>query len=200
MAVIKESWLQQVKDILNEYEKMPDVEWQKLKSMISVLKLKKGEHLIQETDIPDKLGFIISGIFRVYYTTESGDEKIIVFREENRLLAAYSSFLENMKSQFSIQALEDSILLYVSFSDYNNLLNGHSYWQTVAGKYAQKLFIEKEKREGEFLSDDAETRYKKFINVYPTFEERINQYHIASYLGITHITLSRIKNKLNKEK
>jgi len=200
MTTIKEQWLQKLHSVLNEYTLIPEKEWLNFVSLVSVLKLKKNYHLIQEGDIPDKLAFIVSGIFRVYYTTEAGDEKIIVFREENRFLAAYSSFLENTESQFSIQALENSVLLYISLHDYNKLLNGHNCWQTIISKYAQKLFIEKEKRESEFLSDDAEARYKKFIKKNLSFEDRINQYHIASYLGITHITLSRIRNKLNKEK
>ena len=68
--------------------------------------------------------------------------------------------------------------------------------QSMSGKYAELLYLEKEKREIEFLKEDAESRYNNFINKHPTFENRISQYNIASYLGITPVTLSRIRRKI----
>jgi CRP-like cAMP-binding protein len=90
------------------------------------------------------------------------------------------------------------LLPRISLSDYKKLLAGHICWQTITSKLTQEIFIEKEKREREFLSDDAETRYLNFIQKYSGIEKRINQYQIASYLGISHVTLSRIrKNQRN---
>ena len=192
---IQEIWLKKMYTTLCEYAQIPECEWNNILERLRSIDLKKNDYFVHVGDSPNKLAFIVSGIFRVFYTTESGDEKILVFREENRLLSAYSSFLENTKSWYSIQALEDSVLLYISFEDYNMLLSQHSCWQTISAKYAQLLFIEKEKRENEFLSDNAETRYNNFIRIHPNFEKRLNQYHIASYLGITPVALSRIRNK-----
>lgn len=192
---IEKTWLKQMYTTLSEYAQIPEHEWNKTLGKLYSLKIKKNDYFINTGDVPDKLAFILSGIFRVFYTTESGVERILVFRGENRLLSAYSSFLENTNSRFSIQALEDSHLLYISLKDYIELLSGHQCWQIISTKYAQLLFIEKEKRENEFLSDDAEARYNNFILNYPAFEKRINQYHIASYLGITPVALSRIRRK-----
>jgi CRP-like cAMP-binding protein len=192
---IEKLWETNFYNALNEYAEIPESEWNKLLVKLSCLKLKKSECFINSGDKPDKLAFIVQGIFRVFQTTESGDEKTLVFRAENKFLSAYSSFLENTQSRYSIQALEDSCLLYITLEDYSALLLEHPCWQTLSAKYAQLLFIEKEKRESEFLSDDSETRYKSFISKYPTFEKRINQYHIASYLGISPVALSRIRNK-----
>ena len=192
---IEKLWETRLYATLSEYTHIPELEWEKLLMQLRCVKLKKGEFFINVGDMPDKLAFIVSGIFRVFYTTESGDEKILVFREENRLLSAYSSFLGNTASKFSIQALEHSCLLYISLEDYNKLLSGHPCWQTISEKYTQLFLIEKEKKESEFLADSAQTRYENFMSKYPTFEERINQYHIASYLGVSPVTLSRIRRK-----
>lgn len=194
--VIDEDWLRQLYGTLSKFVKIPEDEWNKLLTKLHFLKLKKNEYFINVGDIPDKMAFIISGIFRVFYNTESGAERILAIREENCLLSSYSSFLENTKSRFYFQALEDSCLLYISLKDYNELLSSHICWQTASGKYAELLYLEKEKKEIEFLTKDAETRYNNFINEHPTFEDRIPQYHIASYLGITPVTLSRIRRKV----
>ncbi len=193
---IDEAWLRQLYGTLSKFSEIPEYELNKLLTKLHSLKLKKNEYLINAGDVPDKMAFIISGIFRVFYNTESGVERTLAIREENCLLSSYSSFLENTKSRFYFQTLEDSNLLYISLLDYNELLSSHFCWQTISGKYAELLYLEKEKREIEFLTEDAETRYNNFINKYPTFENRISQYHIASYLGITPVTLSRIRRKV----
>ena len=194
-STLKRVWLNQMHSVLSEYARIPEGEWMKAQELLHVLKIRKGDYFIRVGDEPDKLAFIVAGLFRVFFTTKTGDEKILVFRAENRLLSAYSSFLESTTSKFSIQAVEESVLLYLSLEDYAKLLAEHSCWQTISAKYAELLFIEKEQRENEFLSEDAETRYYNFILHYPDFENRLNQYHIASYIGITPVALSRIRNK-----
>ena len=193
---IDEVWLRQLQGTLSKFASIPECEWNKLLTKLHFLKLKKNEYFIKVGDVPDKMAFIVSGIFRVFYNTEAGVERILAIREENCLLSSYSSFLENTKSRFYFQALEDSCLLYVSLKDYNELLSSHFCWQITSGKYAELLYLEKEKREIEFLTEDAESRYNNLINKHPTFENRISQYNIASYLGITPVTLSRIRRRV----
>lgn len=193
--IIDEKSLKGMNATLCEFSQIPDEEWNKVKTKLRSLRIEKNDFFIKAGDTPDKLAYIIDGIFRVYYSSESGNERILVFRGDGRLLSAYSSFLENTVSSYSIQAMEQSNLLYITLSDYTSLLNGHSCWQTITSKYSQMLVVEKERRENEFLCDDAVTRYKKFILNYPDMEKRINQYQIAAYLGITPVALSRIRSK-----
>lgn len=196
MKEIEQKWIDKLYNELTKYTPIPESEWLKLTTKLSVLRFNKNDFFIHEGDKPDKLSFIVSGIFRVFYTSEKAEEKVLVFRAENKFLTAFSSFLENKPSVLSLQALEESLLLYIPLTDYNELLGGHSCWQIITSKLTQEIFIEKEKREREFLSDDAETRYLNFIRKYSDIENRINQYQVASYLGISHVTLSRIKGKL----
>ena len=191
-------WLISFYATLNRFGTVPDGQLKKGLTRLKHLSLGKGEHLVRQGEIPDKLAFIAEGLFRVYYITEEGDEKILVFREEGRMLSAFSAFLQNKDSWFGIQALEKSELLYISLNDYRQYLQEDPCWQVINSRYVEMIFIEKEKRESEFLSDDAETRYKKFLRKYPDLENRISQYHIASYLGITPVALSRIRKKIKK--
>jgi CRP-like cAMP-binding protein len=198
MADIREEWLSFYFNTLSCFGEIPESESKKGLAYLKHLHLHKNEYFIRTGDIPDKMAFIAKGIFRVFHTTENGDEKILVFREEGWMLSAYSSFLENKPSWFTIQALEESDLIYISFDDYSKIMNGHQCWRQINAKYTEMLFVEKEKRESEFLSDNALTRYEKFKLKYPGIENRINQYHVASYLGITPVALSRIRAKIIK--
>jgi CRP-like cAMP-binding protein len=193
---VEKSWTDKLYIELTKHTSIPESEWSKLMPMISVKKYKKNDFFIREGDIPETLAFIVLGIFRAFYISEKAEERVLVFRAENKFLTAFSSFLENTPSGLSLQALEDSLLLSIPLREYKGLLEGHSCWHIVTSKLTQQIFIEKEKREKEFLSDDAETRYLNFVRKYSGIESRINQYHIASYLGISPVTLSRIKSNL----
>jgi CRP-like cAMP-binding protein len=198
MKPIKPEWLAIVRDTLGSFAEIPEAEWAKAVLNLKHLHLKKNEYFIQAGSLPDKMACIVSGIFRVFYLTESGEEKILAFRGEGRMLSAFSAILEQTSSWYDIQALEDSDLLYIGLDQYAEGLRGHTCWQDISTKYVQMLFVEKERRESEFLSDNAETRYKKFKNRFPGMEDRIRQYHIASYLGMTPVALSRIRKKLRE--
>jgi CRP-like cAMP-binding protein len=200
MNNINKSWIALFHKTLSSFVDIPQNELDKGLERLKHLHLNKYDYFIKTGDIPDKMAFIAKGIFRVFYITEKGDEKILVFREEGRMLSAFSAFLENKESWFNIQALEESDLLYISFLDYKKHLNEDPCWQIINSKYVEMIFIEKEKRESEFLSDNPETRYIKFIQKYPGIEKRIRQYHIASYLGITPVALSRIRKRIQKQK
>ncbi len=195
---IGSAYLKQMFDALNRYTAIPEDEWIKTIPSLKLLRLKKNEYLIRTDEKPDKLGYILKGIFRVFYTTETGDERTLVFRNENHFIAAYSAFLENTESWYSIQAVEESLVIYLTLGEYNKLMAGHPCWRALSKKYTEDLFIEKEIRERQFLSEDAATRYLNFRKRYPGYEERIPQYYIASYLGITPEALSRIRKNLQK--
>lgn len=193
---IDELWLKVIKDEL-EHLNIPCIESEKFISKLIPLRIKKNEYLVREGDIPEKIAFVISGLFRAFYLTEKAEEKTIVFRGEGRVLSAYSSFVEDENSKFSIQALEDSIILYLTITDFEELISGDSIWQIITGKYYMNIYIEKEARERELLSNDAKTNYNNFLHDYPGLINRIKHYYVASYLGISNVSLSRIRNEKN---
>ncbi len=199
MKQIKPEWLAAMRATLGSFAEIPDKEWQKAIPHLRHLHLKKNAYFIRTGSVPDKMAYIALGIFRVFCVTESGEDKVLAIRGEGRMLSAYSAILENTPSWYDIQALEDSDLLYIGLDQYAHGLQGHSCWKDINTKYAQMLFVEKERRESEFLSDNAETRYRKFRERFPGVEDRIRHYHIASYLGMTPVALSRIRKKLREK-
>lgn len=158
--------------------------------------LSRGEFFIRVGDVPRTVGFAISGILRLYYVDADGQEFTKSFCAENSFVAAYSALLLRQPSRLFIQALEDTKLLIADYSAYRSLSESQANLQQLNCKIAQSLFIKKERRESDLLLDDAKTRYLSFLEEYPELEARIKQHHIASYLGITPVTLSRIRTQL----
>lgn len=193
--VMQQAWIIQLLTVLCELTYIPEKEKENFIKRLHCTKIKKNEHFITTGERPDKVAFIAEGLFRVYYVSDSGKENCLVFRDRGRFLSAYNSLLDNTVSKYSFQALEDSVLLYVTLDDYEALLAGDECWQRVLSKYFQLLYIEKEEREIEFLSADAKSRYRIFVTKHPELSGRISQHHIASYLGITPEALSRIRSR-----
>ena len=192
---LKNEWIENLRMTLNAFSPVPDDEWERALPGLSYSRIPKDGYFVRAGDVPQRLAFIAKGLFRVVFVSEKGDEKTLVFREEGRLISAFSPFLASKPSWFSIQALEDSDLVLIGIEN-TDWTREADCWKTIYAKYMEMLFVEKEEREREFLSEDAETRYRNFRKRYPLFEERIPQYCIASYLGITPVALSRIRSSM----
>ncbi|MCP4160900.1 MAG: Crp/Fnr family transcriptional regulator [Deltaproteobacteria bacterium] len=157
--------------------------------------VKKNEFFINAGEDPDQFGIVSSGIFRYFYIDNDGKEYTKYFALENDLLISYSAILTGEESKFYIEALENSEILISSFKKFNNLIEDNLSLNKIARKLIERQYIKKEKREYQFLFDDAETRYRHFLKDYPGMVDRVKHFHIASYLGISPVSLSRIRKK-----
>jgi CRP-like cAMP-binding protein len=186
----------QLSSFLQAIIEIPENELQKLTYIFNPLSLSAGRFFIRTGEVPTQIGFVASGILRLYYVNDRGVEFTKSFCQEKDFVAAYSALILNKPAQFFIEALEDSLLLVADYQNYQRLCTEHPCWEIIKHRFVEDLFIKKEKREGELLLDDATTRYKKFLMEYPTLENQVKQYHIASYLGISPVSLSRIRKTL----
>lgn len=153
---------------------------------------------IKEGEIPNKIGIVKRGLFRYYYLTDEGKGFTKVFMKEGDIISSYSSMISGIKSYYTIEAMEDSEVIEVSYFQWKKLRNTNSKWDELLIAFLEKGYGVKEKREREFLLMDAENRYRIFKDEYPKLEKRIKQHMIASYLGITPIALSRIRRKMKQ--
>jgi CRP-like cAMP-binding protein len=167
-------------------------------SLFHPINLDKKQHFVHAGDIPQHLGFVVSGILCLYYVNQQGDEFTKSFCIENEFVGAFSALLLREPSSLFIQALEPTCLLLVNFAEYQERTSQDLVWQTLNRMLFEGLFIKKEKRERQLLLDDAVTRYRCFLEEYPGLESRVKQYHIASYLGITPVSLSRLRRQYKK--
>ena len=182
---------EQLKNILPE---------KKIDEFLSITREKSinaTNYFIRAGEVPMKIAFVASGLFRYVYTNENGDEFTKGIIVENLFLSSYSAMIMGKPSYFSIEALEDSKVLEVSWKDFTPLLKDNIFWVKFLLKFVEKGYMIKEKRERDFLLLDAETRYKNFLIEFPGMDQRVKQGIIASYLGIKPETLSRIRRKIS---
>ena len=192
------NYLKTLGDSMNFGEDIPEEQWLKLFKRGKEKTVKANEFFLLAGEVPQYIGYVVSGLLRLFYLDAEGKEVTKHFAMEHTFAISYSAFLQREESRFSIQALEDTTLLLFDYQTYRDMLKSHVCWQIFARKMAELLFIIKEKREAELLMQDAQERYLHFLEDYPDMDRRVNQYHIASYLNITPESLSRIRSHLKQ--
>lgn len=174
---------------------IPEEEWLHLEEHLTSQTFKKNDHIIRAGDKTDKFYLIQSGLTRSYYIDNEGKEYNKIFLSDNEIASAYVEILKDIPARLNIQALEKTETVCFSYSVIQELYTRHDCWNQVGRKIAENFFILKEQREYEFLLLDAKDRYQSFLIDYGHLKDRIPQYHIAGYLGITPVSLSRIINQ-----
>ncbi|WP_158796656.1 Crp/Fnr family transcriptional regulator [Pedobacter sp. L105] len=154
--------------------------------------IKKNEHLIREGSVCDFIGFVASGTLRSYVMNDK-DEFNNDFYFDNDPVSAYTSFLTRLPTNCNIQALTNSTVYYISFDKLNDLVAQDSNFLKLGKYISDSFFIRKCKRETSFLRYSAAERLDGLSEIFPGIEQRVSQYHIASYLGVKPESLSRIK-------
>jgi len=159
---------------------------------------KKGDFFLKEGQICKQVGFVARGLMR-YYINQDGEEKTYAFSQENNYVCNYESFLPQSPSSKNIQALEDSHVLVISHDDlqmfYTTVREGERFGRMVIGAVLIQLLEDL----SSFYTDTPEHRYEKFIKDHPDLQQRISQYHIASYVGVKPQSLSRIRKRISSQ-
>jgi CRP-like cAMP-binding protein len=109
-------------------------------------------------------------------------------------VVSYASLLTATPSTYSIEALEPSTILYIDRNTHLSGVEHDPYWATIARKYVERLFVDKVGREASLLMDDARARYERFVSENRALHDRLRLKHIASYLGMADVTLSRVRH------
>ena len=159
-------------------------------------KLRKKQYFLQEGDVCRYFGFIVKGAMRQYTVDEKGAEHVVQLSLENWWIGDRESYTMFTPSVYNIDAWEDTELLLVSRSNILELFERFPAISEMLRILDDKNSVAKEKRITSSISASAEKRYLDFITCYPEFVERFPQHIIASYLGISKDTLSRIKHQL----
>jgi CRP-like cAMP-binding protein len=176
---------------------IPEGEWEYFVSHLVECRFEKNDYLVRAGDVAKNFYFIIEGLVRLFYSTEGGKEFNKGFAMENGYAGSFHSLVLQAPCGFFIQALERTNTLVLPNQLLRELYERHSCWERLGRRNAENLAIVKEAREKELLLDSLETRYRRFLRDYPGLVDRIPQYHIASYLGVTNVALSRIRGKIN---
>jgi CRP-like cAMP-binding protein len=155
--------------------------------------LSKKDLLITEGTTCNFIGILISGTMRSFISGGESAEFNNDFYFERDFVSAYTSFLTSRPTNCNIQALTDVNVVYITSAQYQDLVSGDNEWLKLGKYIAETFFIRKCKRETSFLKNSAAERLERVLQLYPGIEQRVSQYHIASYLGVKPESLSRIK-------
>jgi len=156
---------------------------------------RKRQYVLQEGDVCNHFNFVIRGCLRMYKVDEKGSAHIIQFASENWWLTNIGSFHERKPSELNIDALEDTMVLQISYDNLIALYIQVAKFDRIFRVLIENSFVTLQNRLLQNISSTAEDRYNSFIEVYPHLSNRLPQTQIASFLGITPEFLSRLRNR-----
>ena len=189
----------QLQKLAARFAPISQEDWDFALSKSKIIHLKKGDYWVQEGSTCQYIGFVITGVFRVFSTVE-GKEIIAHFSFERRnpVLSAYTSFINQMPSLESIQALEDSSLLVLHHEHLQNLYQEKPIFERLGRLLIEQMYVLAKMRIYDLQHKTATERYAELLEKYPQIINRIAQHHVASYLGIAPESLSRLRKKLQQ--
>ncbi len=171
-----------------------------LQSSVMPKTLKKGEFMQREGDTVKYGAFVAKGLLRSYVIDNRGKEHIIQFAPENWWVSDKAGVSKEAKASFFIDAIEDSEIFLINYEGHTTCLQKIPAYAASFQLGMQKRGAAKDKRIVQALSATAEERYNDFIETYPSIVQRVPQHMLASFLGITPETLSRIRKLQSKRK
>lgn len=180
---------------VNKLVPLNDEDKEKIRSIFSPLRVMKSKYHIKIGEVSSSIGFICNGLFR-FYQLKDGLEITSDFAFEKSFITSYTSLITREPSKVAVQALENSVLLTISYEKLTEYYNEKQKYERIGRLLAEQAFMQNERHLLSFLSDSAEERYKNLIDTAPYFIQKIPLVHIASYLGIKPETLSRIRKKI----
>lgn len=187
------------KTYINSRTTVSDEEFAWIRSLGTIKKLRKKQYLLQEGDVWKHNVFVAEGCLRIYKVDEKGFEHILKFAIENWWTGDRESLVSGMPSKFNIDAIEDSGIILFSKHNFEMICKEVPAFDSMVNTILHKSFIASENRVQAMISYTAEEKYLDFLKQYPDIAARIPQGMIASYLGITPETLSRVR-KLSAKK
>ena len=160
------------------------------------VELKKGAIILQENEVVFYQYFVLDGCLRTYFIDERGKEYTLQFAINDWWISDYTAFFSTTKAILNIECIKEATLYKVSRENMEDLYQTFPQLERLFRKKLENAFASFQKRILSNLSQSAQERYLNFMERYPNIEQHIKNYHIASYLGITTESLSRIRKRI----
>ena len=191
--------LEQYKGILDnigKYVTLTDEETKKLLAIIRTSRIKKRQFIDQPNYVCNYRNYVVKGAFRSYFIDNEGKEHTVQIALEDWFVSDFCSYISQTPATLFVEALEDSIILQMSYNDIESLCKEVHALSEYFRIITERAFAFSRKRALSNLSLTAEERYLEFLNRYPNMIKRVPQKVIASYLGFTPEFLSKIRKEL----
>jgi len=180
---------------------IPELEsrWNEIKNIFKVQKIPAKTTLLESGDV-SKYQYIISkGCLRLFIIKEDGNEVTVQFFFENQMVASMESAFTGKPGRMYLESIEDSEVIIARLKDWKELFVRYPEYNQVLIHFLQKRLLYYADLYTSFILKTPEQRYEKLVNENPEMIERVPHYYIASYLGVTPVSLSRIRSRLSKK-
>jgi len=189
--------LQQIKTYLDQIATISNSDWDFFTSKLQRRVISKKSIFLKLNDIENTISFIESGVVRLYIPKEDLDKEITFgFSFKDQFISAYDSFLTQQPSAYQLQALTETTILSITYSDLQEVYKMTQIGNLIGRLTAERLFLIKSKREQNLLNLTAEERYMKLFKERPELLKVIPLKYISSYIGVTAQALSRIRKRV----
>lgn len=182
-------------EYVNQFVHLTDEEAEIFPDAFKEVKVKKRQFIVQPNFTVKNRNFVLNGAFRAYVVDDNGQDNTIAFAIEQWWITDYNSYILQKPATMFVVALEDSIVLEISYEKEQLLKQENHKFETFFRIRAERTAAFMQQRIISNLTQTAEERYENFIQKYPQITQRVPQYALASYLGMTTEFLSRIRNK-----
>jgi CRP-like cAMP-binding protein len=194
-----------LREFISTIIEIDEKEWVEINKGLKKVNYKKGEIINKEGDVFKNILFINSGIVRSYFMDSNGRDFTwhIHYSEDdanmkNLFVVDYASFTNQEPSKLFFEVIENAELISIDFLSLERLYNSSEKWLKFGKKMADTAYYLTHHRALSLLTETAEFRYERLLKESPTLLQKVPQYYIASYLGITPQSLSRIRTEMNK--
>ncbi|MCZ8196525.1 MAG: Crp/Fnr family transcriptional regulator [Flavobacterium sp.] len=190
----------QIEQLLNYFQNIVRLNKAEKQMVLDFFKprlFRKRHYILQEGDICKQFNFVVEGCLRLYKIDEKGNKHILQFATENNWILDIGSFHTKKESELNIDALEDTLVLQISYENLIQLYTNAPKFNLIFRVLIENAHISLQKRLLQNISSNAQERYKEFLKQYSQLSNRLPNTQIAAYLGITPEFLSQIRAKAN---
>lgn len=192
--------LKNYENILNNIKRYVSLNKDDEKQFISIVrttKVKRRQFIVQPNFTCSHQTYILKGAFRSYFVNDEGVDYTIQFAIEDWFISDFNSYINQTPASLFVEALEDAVVQQIAYRDVENLCIKNPKFERFFRLVAQKSFAFSQRRVLSNLGKSAEKRYLEFQNLYPSIIQRVPQYALASYLGMSPEFLSKIRKRLS---
>ncbi|SHJ28218.1 Crp/Fnr family transcriptional regulator [Aquimarina spongiae] len=181
---------------INRYVSLNEEDEKQFCAIVRTTKVRRRQFIVQPDFVCSHQTYILKGAFRSYFVNNEGVDHTIQFAIEDWFISDFNSYINQSPASLFVEALEDSIVQQISYTDVENLCRANPKFERFFRLVAQKSFAFSQRRVLSNLGKTAEERYVEFENLYPSIVKRVPQYTLASYLGMSPEFLSKIRKRL----